>query len=125
MDFTWVYAQNLDFDEPLPEIAPFTSIISVGYKFKNIRLNLQNESQAKQTRVAVSMGEVESEAFTVFNIDGSYQFFNKLTLGMAIDNIFNKNYYRHLSRPYKNMDTYSMFYEPGRNFKIFVKYNFS
>jgi iron complex outermembrane receptor protein len=124
LDFTWVYAQNLDFDEPLPEIAPFTSMISVGYKFKNIRLNLQNESQAKQTRVAVSMGERESEAFSVFNINVSYLFFSKLILGMAIDNIFDKNYYRHLSRPYKNMDVNSMFYEPGRNFKIYLRYNF-
>ena len=70
------------------------------------------------------MGERESEEFTVFNINSSYLFFDKLNIGLAVNNIFDANYYRHLSRPYKNMDTTSMFYEPGINFRLYLKYGF-
>ena len=124
IDLSYVYAENLDFNEPLPEIAPFTSLFTLTYKKKNLSINLQNEYQAKQTRVSELVGERESEEFTVFNISASYLFFKKLKFGLALDNIFDVNYYQHLSRPYKNMDTTSMFYEPGRNFKIFIKYTF-
>ena len=124
IDLTYVYAQNLDFNEPLPEIAPFTSIISIAYKRNNLTVKIQNEYQAKQERISSLVGEQKSEEFTVFNINASYLFFKKLNFGLGVNNILNANYYRHLSRPYKNMDTSSMFYEPGRNFRIFVKYKF-
>jgi iron complex outermembrane receptor protein len=124
LDLNYVYAENLDLNDPLPETAPFTSLLTLGYKNKNLQVNLVNEFQAKQIRVSNLVGERESEEFTVFNINTSYLFFDKLNIGLAVDNIFDANYYRHLSRPYKNMDTTSMFYEPGRNFRLFLKYGF-
>ena len=124
IDLNYVYAENLDLNDPLPETAPFTSLFTLTYKTKKLQVNLTNEYQAKQTRVSSLVGERESEKFTVFNITSSYMFFEKLNIGLAVDNIFDANYYRHLSRPYKNMDTTSMFYEPGRNFRLFLKYGF-
>ena len=124
LDLSYVYAENLDLNDPLPETAPFTSLFTLAYKTKKLQVNLTNEYQAKQTRVSDLVGERESEEFTVFNINASYLFFEKLNIGLAVDNIFDVNYYRHLSRPYKNMDTTSMFYEPGRNFRLFLKYGF-
>ncbi|NOR75112.1 MAG: TonB-dependent receptor, partial [Draconibacterium sp.] len=124
LDLNYVYAENLDLNDPLPETAPFTSLFTLAYKNNNLHVNLVNEYQAKQTRVSSLVGEQASEEFTVFNISSSYLFFEKLNIGLAIDNIFDANYYRHLSRPYKNMDTTSMFYEPGRKFRLFLKYVF-
>ena len=124
IDLSYVYAENLDLNDPLPETAPFTSLFTLAYKTKKLQVNLTNEYQAKQTRVSSLVGERESEEFTVFNITSSYLFLEKLNIGVAVDNIFDVNYYRHLSRPYKNMDTTSMFYEPGRNFRLFFKYVF-
>ena len=124
IDLTYTYAENTSLNEPLQEIAPFTSLIRLNFKKKNWKASLQNEFQAQQTRVSDLAGEKESEAFTVFNINVSYLFFKKLNIGFAVDNIFNTNYYRHLSRPYKNMDSYSMFYEPGTSLHIFAKYVF-
>lgn len=124
LDLTYVYAKNLDFKDPLPETAPFTSLFTLAYKNKNLQINLENEFQAKQTRVSNLVGERASEEFTVFNINTSYLFFEKLNIGLAVDNIFDVNYYQHLSRPYKNMDTTSMFYEPGINFRLYLKYRF-
>ena len=124
LDFTYIYAENVSLNEPLPEIPPFTALMSVQFKKKKLAVNVSNEYQSKQTRISNLTGEKESQAFTVFNINASYLLFKKLNLGLAIDNMFDVNYYRHLSRPYKNMDTASSFYEAGRSFKIFVKYNF-
>jgi len=124
IDLTYTYAENVSLNEPLPEIAPFTSLISLNFEKNKLAASLTNEYQSKQTRVSSLAGEKESQAFTVFNIKASYLLFKKLNLGLAIDNIFNTNYYRHLSRPYKNMDTTSLFYEAGRSFRIFIKYNF-
>ena len=124
VDLTYTYAQNLDFNEALPEIAPFTSLLSLKYKHKKIQAEIQNEFQAKQKRISTLTGENETPAFSIINLKVSYLFFKKLKIGMGLNNIFNENYYRHLSRPYKNMDTQSMFYEQGRNFRFFIKYNF-
>ena len=124
IDLSYIFAENMDLDEPLPEIAPFTSIISLVYKNENLQINLEKEYQAIQTRISTLTGESKSEAFTIFNLSTSYLFFDQLNMGLALDNIFDSNYYRHLSRPYKNMDTRSMFYEPGRNFRLFFKYRF-
>ena len=124
IDLSYVYAENLDFNDPLPEVAPFTSIISGVYKNKNLRVNLSSEYQATQTRISNLVNEQESEEFIIFNISASYLLFNKLNIGIAIDNILDTTYYRHLSRPYKNMDSTSMFYEPGRNLRLFVKCRF-
>ena len=121
---SYIYAENIDLDQTLPEIPPFTSLFSVGYNKRNLQIIIENEYQAMQIRVSDLVGEKESEAFTVFNITASYLFFKRLNLGLGLDNIFNKNYYRHLSRPYKNMDSNSMFYEPGRSFSIFIKCKF-
>ncbi len=121
IDLSYIFAENLDFDEPLPEIAPFTSLISLAYRNSKLQITLENEFQGKQTRVSDLAGERESEAFTVFNVSTSYLFFDIMNVGLAVDNIFDVNYYRHLSRPYKNMDTSSMFFEPGRNIRLFLK----
>jgi len=124
VDLTYIYAENVTLDEPLPEIPPFTSLIALSFKKDKISARLTNEYQAKQIRISDLVGEKESEAFTVFNISASYLFFESFNIGVAVNNIFNINYYRHLSRPYKNMDTFSVFYEPGTNLRIFAKYNF-
>jgi len=43
---------------------------------------------------------------------------------VSVTNIFDENYAEHLSRPYKNMDTQSLYYEPGRSFNFNVKLKF-
>lgn len=123
-DVSFVFAENTDIKEPLPETPPLTSLSSLEYKNKKFQITLQNEFQAAQYRVSAAVGEKESEAFTVFNVNMAYLFFYNLNVTASVNNIFNKNFYRHLSRPYKNMDTASMFYEPGTNVAISLRYQF-
>ncbi len=120
----YVDAQNLTWNEPLSETPPLFMGLQVKYQYKNLSLKLANEYQAMQNKIAASIGEKETPEFYVMNIDASYRFFESLDLGFAIDNVFDALYYRHLSRPYQNMETNMSFFEPGRSFNVYLKYKF-
>lgn len=120
----YVHAQNIDKEEPLAETPPLNASLIIGYKKDKFNIELSNEYQAEQDRVASSVMETKTPAFYIMGIKASYVFFKKLNVGIAVDNLLNENYYQHLSRPYKNMEIQNQqFYEPGRNFKVFIKYN--
>ncbi len=57
------------------------------------------------------------------DIFGGYEINKHLRVDASIINIFNMNYYEHLSRPYKGMNTQSELYNIGRNFTISAKIN--
>lgn len=118
------YAQNKDWDEPLPEIPPLSINGALLFSYKKLSSVFDFDYQAKQDRIAVSFGEKESPAFFVANLMVNYQLIDGLDVGVELSNLFNENYYQHLSRPYKNMDTSSPFFEPGRSFKVMLSYVF-
>ncbi len=120
----YTYAQNKDFDEPLPEIPPLTGMASIHYKKENYWIEFKGRFVAKQDRVAPSFNETESPGFNVFDLMAGYSPTNNLNLSFALRNIFDTNYYEHLSRPYKNQTENSMLYEPGRSFRVGLRYNF-
>ncbi len=121
---SYIDAQNVDWDEPLAETPPLNIFLSVGYKTNKWMVEFINDFQAKQERVANSVGEKISPSYYSLNLKSSYKPIKALNVGFSIDNIFNENYYQHLSRPYKNMEVNSPFYEVGRNFKILIQYSF-
>ena len=117
-------AQNVDFDEPLPEITPLTGLFSLSFEKEKYFIEWNGRVVAKQDRVAASFDESPSPGFQVWDLTGGYSPFRYITLTLAIRNIFNANYYEHLSRPYKNLAEKDMFYEPGRQFKLGLKLRF-
>lgn len=118
------YAQNLDWDEPLPEIPPLIVNGALRFSYKKVSSVFDFEYQAEQTRIAESFGEKESSSFFVGNLNVYYTLTEGLRAGLQIQNLFNENYYRHLSRPYKNMDVGSPFFESGRSFNVNIIYSF-
>ena len=121
---SYVYAHNIDWDEPLAETPPFNAFLTLGYKNSKLMAELSNEFQSGQNRVASSVGEQESDSFYLMNFRATHKIIKNLKAGFGVDNIFNANYYHHLSRPYKNMEVNSLFYEMGRNFNFLVQYSF-
>lgn len=117
-------AQNLDFKEPLPEITPFTGLFSLLFEKEHYYVEWSGRIVAEQNKVSGSFDETETPGFQVWSLSGGYTFFKYLTITLAVRNIFNANYYEHLSRPYKNLDEQNMFYEPGRQFKLGLKIKF-
>ena len=120
----YTYAQNVDFDEPLPEIPPFTGLFSVKYEKQKYFVELRGRMVAKQDRVAPSFDETETPGFNVFDLIGSYTPVKNLDLTFALKNMFNANYFEHLSRPYKNQTETGMFYEAGISFRAGIRFKF-
>ncbi len=117
-------AQNVDFNEPLPEITPLTGMFSLSFEKKKYYIEWAGRVVARQDKVAASFDESPSPGFQVWNLTGGYTPFRFATFTFAVRNIFNANYYEHLSRPYKNLTEKNMFYEPGRQFYLGLKLNF-
>jgi iron complex outermembrane receptor protein len=79
---------------------------------------------ARQSKISTSFDESETPGFQVFDLLAAYTPFENLTFNLQLKNIFNANYFEHLSRPYKNQTEGMMFYEPGRQLRIGLKVNF-
>jgi iron complex outermembrane receptor protein len=117
-------AQNVDFNEPLPEITPFTGLLAVKYDKELYWVEFKGRLVAEQDRISASFDETETPGFNVFDLMAGYSPIKKIDLSFTLKNIFNVNYYEHLSRPYKNLGEQGMLYEPGRSFRVGLKVNF-
>ncbi len=120
----YTYGQNLSVDEPLPEIPPFTINTALSYSVEHFEAVLNAQIAAGQNRVSTSYNESTTPGYNVFNLYLSYSPWEFLDITGAITNMFNVNYVEHLSRPYKNMDYSSLYYEPGRSFNLGIRFKF-
>lgn len=124
-DISYTYAQNKDFNEPLPQIQPMTANINGIYKKNNYWFKLNSHFVARQDRVSASFMEQESPSYASFDFSAGIKPTKNLSLGASVLNIFDNAYYDHLNFSYKNADTLSgKIYEPGRNFTFYAKYKF-
>lgn len=122
---SYTYAQNKDFNEPLPQIQPMTANINGIYKKNNYWFKLNSHFVARQDRVSASFMEQESPSYASFDFSAGIKPTKNLSLGASVLNIFDNAYYDHLNFSYKNADTLSgKIYEPGRNFTFYAKYKF-
>ncbi len=121
---SYTYAQNKTWDEPLPEIPPFTAATSLTYKTDKLDTRLNARLASAQNRVSENFDESTTPGYAVFDWYFNYQVARFMEVRASVTNIFNKNYVEHLSRPYKNMDAASLYYEPGVSFNVGVKFSF-
>ncbi|MCB9300058.1 MAG: TonB-dependent receptor [Lewinellaceae bacterium] len=117
-------AQNLDWEEPLAEIPPFAATAGLKYERKFYSLDLKGRFVARQGRIASSFGESETPGFNVFDLKVFVRPLPGLSVGAAVLNLLDRNYYEHLNRGYRNMPVDGLIYEPGRNVTLFVQYSF-
>jgi iron complex outermembrane receptor protein len=120
----YTIAENLDWDEPLPEIPPFATTFGVNYDSRLWMADLRGRYSAPQDRIAESFGEASTPEFFVFDIRAGIRPFKGLSLGAAVLNVFDVNYYEHLNRGYRNTVEQGLIYEPGRNVTFYLKYEF-
>ncbi len=123
-NLTYTYAQNVSWDEPVPEISPLTVNSNIAYKYKDFFVSINNRYVAKQDRIALSFAESASESFDVINLNMTYKLTKFASLSLGIDNIADVNYYEHTSRAYRSLPEQLMFYEPGRSIKLACKVYF-
>ncbi len=124
-DVSYTRAENIDFDEPLAQITPFTAILGVEFKQDKYWVALSSRLVAEQTRVSESFMEQETPGFATVDLRVGYDPFKNLSVGAAVLNIFDTTYYEHLNFSYANSNTLmGKIYEPGRNFTTYIKYSF-
>jgi iron complex outermembrane receptor protein len=120
----YTYAQNISWDEPLPEIPPFTINTFLAYKTNKIDTRIHVRIANEQNRVSSGFNESTTPGFAVTDFYIAYSPWKFLDINAAVTNIFDINYVEHLSRAYKAMDTQSLYYEPGRSFNIGARFKF-
>ncbi len=118
--------QNEDLNEPLPEIPPLEGKLTLRYFNVTHRFwgEIDSRVVADQNRISTTFGETETPGFSVFNLRTGVYLGNHLELSAFVNNLFDKNYYEHLSRKFKNMPESYLLYEPGRNFVFQLKATF-
>ena len=121
---SYTYAQNKTWDEPLPEIPPFSVVTSLTYKTEKLDTRLNARMESAQNRVSQSFNESATPGFAVFDWYFNYHVTRFMEVRASVTNLLNKNYVEHLSRPYKNMDEASLYYEPGISFNVGLKFSF-
>jgi len=124
-DMSYTYGQNRDFDEPLPQINPFTAHLGLKFEKEKYWINFKSRLVGEQTRIAESFKEEETPGFTTFDLSIGFKPIKGFTVGGSILNIFDKAYYEHLNYSYINSNLHNgRIFEPGRNYTIYLNYNF-
>ncbi|QCX39487.1 TonB-dependent receptor [Aureibaculum algae] len=124
-DISYTYAQNEEYDEPLPQITPLTAHAGLQYEKEQFWTRLNSRFVAAQNRTSKSFMETASNDFATFDFSIGFVPIKNLTVGASVLNIFDTTYYEHLNFSYQNSDLLSgRIFEPGRNFTVKVNYKF-
>ena len=105
----------------LPYISPFTfnQVFNISFS-SNYSFEIDFVAKAQQNRTA--MYEESTDGYSLLNLSGTWMtsfLGNDLNIFWSIDNVFDKEYYDHLSR----LKTAGI-EEMGRNISVGLKYNF-
>ena len=123
MAIAYTYAKDLERDQPLPEIAP----LDFRYTLRGVYLRGKLMPEAtfrhviEQSRVSAEYGESRTPSFSLLDVKLNYRLIDALRLTAGANNLFNVNYYEHLSRSVR-ASTVPIF-APGRN--VFTSVNFT
>jgi iron complex outermembrane recepter protein len=94
----YVYAQNLELDEPLPMIPPFDVRAGINWQWKRGTVTAQVRHAAAQHRIAsVSTLETGSGAFTLVDLRASWNILSDVLLRAGIENLTDTHYSEHSS----------------------------
>lgn len=125
-DIAYTKARNLTLKEPLAQVFPMDMHVGIKYEKEKYWAELRGEFVSAQKDFAPSFNETETPGYNVFDIRLGYKPIEKLIIGLSGLNLLDEAYYSHLNFSFKNADEHNgmKIYEPGRNFSLFVTYNF-
>lgn len=123
LGIAYTYAQNIEDNTALPEIAPIDVRYSLkgNYFEEKLSPEISFRFVGKQDRISQDFGETETPSFRIVDVKMAYTVYKNLNIQVGISNVFNENYYEHLSRSVLGN---RLFYAPGRNFFTNLSYNF-
>ena len=100
-------------NDPLPEIPPFESTVTIFYKFLkgNLVPKISVRMVAAQKRVSQAYYESKTPGFVLADVAIRYAFNKYLDINAGVNNIFDQAYYEHLNR--NIVGSTEPLYEPG------------
>ncbi len=118
----YTYAQDLERDEPLPEIAPldFRYTLIGNYNKGKLQPELAFRHVLEQSRISTEYGETTTPSFSLLDVKLAYELTDASRITLGVNNIFDDNYYEHLARSVRGNNL--PIFAPGRN--AFASINF-
>lgn len=103
-------------NDPLPEIPPFESTLSLAYRMFHDKLipKMSLRVVASQHNTSDAYYEPSTLGFSVLNFSLNYKPVRYVNFAAGVNNLFNKAYYEHLNR--KIVGSSLNLFEPGRSF---------
>lgn len=98
-NFSYTLGTNKTDDLPLPQIPPFKSFLELTYSNHEFECGVNGEYAAEQSRI--DKHELPTDSYFIMGLYGRYSFMAWSayhTLSFRADNIFDTEYYNHLSR---------------------------
>ncbi|MGA1178066.1 MAG: TonB-dependent receptor domain-containing protein, partial [Burkholderiaceae bacterium] len=135
----YVYAQNDTMNVPLAQTPPLEVKLGSDYTAGNWTMGGVLRVVARQDRIHYNYGNVvgldravATPGFATVGLNGSYKPSKSSQITFGIDNLFDRNYYEHISKSdvnqssigYSSYDVNTAINEPGRTFWVKGQVNF-
>jgi iron complex outermembrane receptor protein len=120
----YTYAQDLQRDQPLPEIAPMDMryTLTGSYLKHKLKPEVTFRYVMEQGRISEEFGETVTPSFALLDVKVGYKLSDKLQVNAGVNNLFDENYYEHLNRSVRGAN--QPIYAPGRNVYGNISYLF-
>jgi iron complex outermembrane receptor protein len=132
----YVYAQNDTMNVPLAQTPPLELKLGSDYTAGNWTMGGVLRAVARQDRIHYNYGTIvgldrasATPGFATVGLNGSYKPNKSSQISFGIDNLFDRNYYEHISRTDSALTGYTVststaVNEPGRTFWVKGQVNF-
>ncbi len=133
-ELSFVFAENETQGMPLAQTPPVEGTLAVRYERERFEIGATTRLVAPQDRIHPDYGSrlgvdtTESPGFVVVSADASFRPWPFLALSLGVQNLFNQNYYEHLSRTESPVPGFpnlgGQINEPGRRFWMRMSLDF-
>jgi iron complex outermembrane receptor protein len=125
-ELAYTYTKNKDQGESLPLNPPLVNRTKLEYEHKKYWAGLYYTVTATQDDIAPSFGELKTPGYELLDIKAGFSPLKDFSVGLGILNVLDKYYHSHLNFAFNNQVDFMRepITEPGRNFTIFLNYNF-
>ena len=123
----YIFTRNVDWNEAIALTPPFENRVHARYQNSWMKAQFEHQFVDHQNQVATSFQEMQSSSYHLLHFSSQFSLSPQCELIFGIDNLLNTYYQSHLNFNYRNQaDLPNMLRmsNPGRNFKVMVKYNF-
>ncbi|MDQ7056231.1 MAG: TonB-dependent receptor [Persephonella sp.] len=111
-------------DSDLAEIPPLKTRLAIKYDNGTVFGQIEGIYASRQGDVDSDLQEQPTKSYYVVNVKTGFNAGNRAFIGVGIDNLFDKNYYTHLSYLRNPFSTGTKVPEPGRFVYMNVNYRF-